>query len=243
MKATILAGGFGTRLRPITDTLPKPMIPVNGKPLLQLQLELLRRHGINDVLVSLHHLPDKIQDYFGDGKRFNINITYSVEERPLGTAGSLTNIPDFFNETFLVMYGDNLTDLDITSLLNFHKRKRAFATIALHSREKSKQSSSFVLMDDNNKVLEFVERPSDEDLKKIKGDLKFINSGIYILEPEILDFIPKKQKFDFAYDLFPLLLRNKLPVFGFHITNFFREIGTFEKYQSALKEIKEKNLF
>lgn len=243
MKATILAGGFGTRLKPLTDTIPKPMIPINNKPLLQLQLELFKHYGIDNILISLHHLPDKIKDFFGDGEKFGINLVYSIEDQPLGTAGSLTNIPEFFSETFIVMNGDNLTNINLKDLVDFHKTNNAFATIALHSREKSKPSSSFILMDDNNRILEFVERPSDDDLKKIKGSLKFINAGIYVFQPEVMNFIPSKQKFDFAYDLFPLLLKQNLPLFGFHITDFFREIGTLEKYQAALEEIKEKNLF
>jgi mannose-1-phosphate guanylyltransferase / phosphomannomutase len=222
MKAIILAAGKGTRLKPLTNNIPKVMLPINGKPLLEYTIKLFKKYGIKEIAINLHHLPEKIKDYFGDGKKFGVKIYYSYEPKLLGTAGAIKKIEDFFDDTFIVFYGDNFTNLNILDMVNYHESKKGIATICLH---KGKSKSSYIEMDSNNKIVKFVEKPKIEKYG-------WVNSGIYVLEKEVIKFIPKNKFFDFGKDLFPLLLKKNKKIFGYPLKDcFWFEVGTLEKYE------------
>jgi len=232
MIGVILAGGKGERLKPLTETIPKPMIDINGKPLVEHTIDLFKKYGINKLLFCLHYMPEKIIDYFGDGSRFDIDISYSIEKEPMGTAGALKISNYKFDDTFVVMYGDNFTNIDLRKLKQFHKKKNALATIALLRKKINEPSSSLIVIDKKLRVEKFKERPNDLDVKQLKGKFKYVNTGVYMLEPEVLKFIPEK-KFDFGYDLFQKLLKMKLKIFGYVVPKhtYVKEIGTRQKLQ------------
>lgn len=239
MKGVILAGGEGKRLMPFTKKLPKPMLEVAGKPLLERQVNLFRKYNIDKLLLCLHYLPQKIIDYFGNGHDFGVEIVYSIEKEPMGTAGALRLAECFFDETFVVMYGDNFTNLDLKKLADFHGKKKALATIVLYKKGLKEKSSSFVIKGKSSEIKKFVERPDGKELKNLKGKHKFVNAGIYVLEPEILKFI-QKGKVDFAYDLFPLLLKKKQKIYGYEVPKgtVLKEIGTVKKLSIVKNELK-----
>ncbi|MGN6798152.1 MAG: nucleotidyltransferase family protein, partial [Gaiellaceae bacterium] len=200
MKAVVMAGGEGTRLRPLTSNQPKPMVPIVGKPCMEHILELLREHGFEDVVVTVAFLPQAIRSYFGDGTSLGLNIQYSVEESPLGTAGSVRLASDVLDETFLVISGDALCDIDLRQIVDFHKEKGAAVTIGLKSVENPLEFG-IVVTDEDGKVERFLEKPS---WGQVFSDT--INTGIYVLEPEVLEHVPTDRPFDFSKELFPLLL-------------------------------------
>lgn len=237
MKAIILSAGRGERLMPLTVTIPKPMIQINNKPVLEYLIMLCKKHGIDEIAINTSYLPEKIKEYFGDGKKFGVKIRYSFEKELLGTSGALNNFRDFFNETFFVIYGDNVTDIDLTKMLEFHKEKGGIATLALRKKPKNKIPSSFVVADENLKITNFIEKPSLELFEKICKDFYLSNSGIYILEPEILDFIPLGFS-DFAFNIFPKLLEKGKKMYAFMMDEYyFREVGKVDKYELIRKEL------
>ncbi|MBI1935311.1 nucleotidyltransferase family protein [Candidatus Woesearchaeota archaeon] len=238
MKGVILAGGFGKRMRKLTSSLPKPMIKVAGKPLIEHQVELFRKYGIKELLLCLHYMPEGIMSHFNEGKRFGVKIRYSIEKEPMGTAGALKLAEDFFDDRFIVIYGDNFTTLDLEDLARFHKSNGSFATIALHKKNSSQKSSSAVILNKNLRVERFIERPDIDEADLSSKSFRLVNAGIYILEPNVLKFIPRK-KFDFGYDLFPLLLKEKKKLYGYVMPDdiVYREIGTMEKLSSLWQEM------
>lgn len=227
MKAMILAAGRGTRLKSLTQELPKPMLPLGGKPLLEWTLGLLRRHGITKVAINLHHKPRVVIDYFGDGRRFGMEITYSIEERILGTAGALSKLRDYFEETFVLIYGDTFTNLDLSALERFHRQRGAKATIALLDVERP-WDSGIVEIDSENRIIRFVEKPPPEEVFS-----NLANGGVYVLEPPVLEFIPSNTFYDFGNDLFPALIARGVAVFGYPIKDYLIDIGTVESYSQA----------
>jgi len=233
MKAMILAAGEGTRLRPLTFETPKIMIPLAGKPLLEHILDLLRFHSINEVAINLSHLPEMVTDWLGSGDRFGINVTYSIEERVLGTAGALTRLRDFFDDTFIVFYGDMLTDLNIAQLLEFHQTKGALATITLFEVE-NPGGYGIVEIDDEQRIQRFVEKPAPGVTSS-----NLANAGIYVLQPEIIDYIPPETFYDFGFDLFPVLLSQKAGLYGYVTTDTILDAGTMENYRSTERELIE----
>lgn len=243
MKAIILAAGHGTRLYPYTKDTPKPMIQVNNKPLLYYIIKVLKSHNIKDITIKVYHLSNIIKDYFKDGSKFNVNISYFDDLA--GTANILKKIENELNETFIVIYGDILTNINLTNLINFHRAKKGVLTIAIFKRnlKKTRKISSFVLINKYNKITTFVEKPTDEEIKLASKNDIWSNSGIYICEPEIIKFIPRDIDYDFGKDLFPTLLKNNKKIYGYKIKEFFREIGTVEKYKALLKEIKNSDKF
>jgi len=244
MKAIILAAGKGERLKPLTNRIPKAMIQIGDKPLLEYNITLLKKYGIKDIAINLHHLPNIIKNHLGDGSKFGVRILYSFEKELLGTAGAIKNIENFFDDTFLVMHGDNLTNLNLSSLIEFHKQHDSIGTICLYSKERNIASSSIVLMNDNNEIIQFIEKPKKDVLKKLKSSRKWINAGIYIFEPAVLDFIPSKKFFDFGLDLFPKLIAEKMKIYGYPIKDcFWYEIGTLKKYEKVKKDIKNRRIF
>ena len=227
MKAIIMAGGEGTRLRPLTCDCPKPMLPLMNRPVMAWALDLLRRHGIEDVAVTLGYLPDAVTDCFGDGDNFGLRLRYYIERTPLGTAGGVRQAADFLDETFIVLSGDGLTDLDIGAALAFHREKRAMATLAL-KRVDAPLEYGVVVMGDEGRVLRFLEKP---DWSDVAADT--VNTGIYILEPEVLGRIPEDRPCDFGRELLPALVREGLPVFGHVMEGYWCDIGDMRAYLAA----------
>lgn len=232
MKAMILAAGMGTRLKPLTDNTPKVMLPIAGKPLLEYHFELLKRFGIRDIGVNLHHLPDVVKDYFGDGSKFGVSIRYSFEEELLGTAGAVKKLEDFFDEPFLLIYGDNLVEVDFSKLIDFHQSRSGWATIAVYHHPEP-WTQGILEIDADGQVESFVEKPPRG---QIKSD--FANAGIYVLEPEVLKLIPRDEFFDFGNDVFPLMLERGLPIYACEIEGYVQDIGTPERYAKAQEDVK-----
>ncbi|MFH2021093.1 MAG: nucleotidyltransferase family protein [archaeon] len=234
MIAMILAAGNGTRLLPLTKNMPKCMLDVHGKPLIQRQIEWLRLNGISEIIINLHYLPDKITGFLGDGKKIGAHIEYSDEKKMImGTAGGVKKAEKYFDEDLLVVYGDIFTDLDIAKLKRFHKDNNAFATICIRKKNSDKVSTLIEL--DGPNIIRFVEKPKSipEKLDNIE------NCGIYFFNKKIFDYLPADKFFDFSYDVFPKLIE-KENVCGYFLpedTSWY-EIGRIEKYNIFLKEIK-----
>jgi mannose-1-phosphate guanylyltransferase len=245
MKAMILAAGKGTRVRPITHTTPKPMIPIMQKPVMEFLLELLRQHGFNQIMVNVSHLSEEIENYFRDGQRFGVQIAYSFEGRiedgkligdALGSAGGLKRIQDFqpfFDDTFVVLCGDALIDLDLGEAVRRHKEKGAMASL-ITKRVPPDQVSSYgvVVSDPDGRVLSFQEKPSVEDAAS-----DMINTGIYIFEPEVFDFIPSGEPFDIGSELFPKLVEAGAPFFALPMEFEWIDIGKVPDYWQAIRSV------
>ncbi|KAF0132847.1 MAG: mannose-1-phosphate guanylyltransferase [Candidatus Saganbacteria bacterium] len=236
MKAVIIAGGFGTRLKPLTLNTPKPIVPVANRRFIMHQIELLIQHGADEVIVNLHYLSDDIKQMLGDGSQWGIKIHYSIEDHPLGTAGAVKNAEEFFkDEQFIVVFnGDVLTDINISEIIKFHKAKKAQATITLTPVE-DPTAYGLVLADNNSKVTQFLEKPSWE---RVEGLEKyFINAGIYILNTEIFKNIPKNKSVMFEHHVFPCLLAENKAVYGFKSDAYWIDIGSPKKYKEAHEAI------
>jgi mannose-1-phosphate guanylyltransferase/phosphomannomutase len=249
MKAVIMAGGFGTRLRPLTSNLPKPMVPVANRPMMEHIVSLLKKHGITDVMCALFYQPEIVSSYFGDGASYGMKMHYRKAEADYGTAGSVGNVKDFLDERFIVISGDVLTDFDLTAAIKFHEKKKAKATLLLTHHPNPLQFG-VVMTDDEGKITRFLEKPS---WGEVFSDT--INTGIYIIEPEVLDLIPEKQEFDFSKNLFPLLLEHHAELYGYISEGYWKDIGSLHEYQDAhidvlrgnvkvqLKGTKQKNCY
>ncbi|MDD5181728.1 MAG: sugar phosphate nucleotidyltransferase [Candidatus Nanoarchaeia archaeon] len=228
--AFILAGGKGTRLKPFTYEIPKPMIPVHGMPILQHVIELFKRYGINEIIISIGYKGDKIKEYFGDGIKFGVKIRYIEEDPdvPLGTAGPLLLAKEFLKETFVMTNADELKDIDLDDMYRLHKESKAMATIALTTVEDP--SSYGVARLKGSQIVEFVEKPRREEAPS-----KLINAGLYILEPEILKYIPDgKKEVKIENDVFPKIAKmGKL--FGYPFSGQWFDTGTPENYEKAIK--------
>jgi len=211
MKAMVLAAGQGTRLAPLTASLPKCMIPIGGMPLLEHTLIWLRDHGVEEVLINLYHQPEVIPAYFGDGSQWGVRITYSLEEEVLGTAGGVKHAAWFFDGPFFVLYGDNLSTCNLNRLARRHRDRRAMATMALHRRD-DPTSSGIAEVNAEDRILRFVEKPRPEEAFS-----NWVNAGIYVLNPEILDLIPTKQPSDFGRDVFPHVLAEGRALYGYRM--------------------------
>jgi mannose-1-phosphate guanylyltransferase / phosphomannomutase len=227
VKAVVMAGGEGTRLRPLTSNQPKPMVPIVGKPCIEHILELLKRHGLEDVIVTVAFLPQAIRSYFGNGESLGMNIEYSVEESPLGTAGSVRLASDRLDETFLVISGDALCDFDLTRLVEVHREKGAAVTIALKSVENPLEFG-IVVTDSDGRVERFLEKPS---WSQVFSDT--INTGVYVIEPEVLRHVPTDRPYDFSKELFPLLLEMGRPVYGHVVEGYWQDVGDLTQYRQA----------
>ncbi len=222
-----MAGGEGTRLRPLTSNQPKPMVPIVGKPCMEHILELLKRHGFEDVIVTVAFLPQAIRGYFGNGESLGLDIGYSVEESPLGTAGSVRLAAGRLDDTFLVISGDALCDVDLTRLVEYHREKEASVTIGLKSVDNPLEFG-IVVTDEEGRVERFLEKPS---WGQVFSDT--INTGIYVLEPEVLKHVPTDRPYDFSKELFPLLLEMGRPIYGCVLDGYWQDIGNLEQYRQA----------
>lgn len=227
LKAIILSAGQGTRLKPLTDNCPKPMVKIGNKPLLEHTVNMLKKHEVTDIAVNLHHYPHVVMDYFGDGKRFGVRMHYSLEGQILGTAGAIKKLEGYFDDTFVVIYGDVFSFTDITAMIRFHKEHKGIATVGLY-RVDNPHECGIVELSDNNRVVRFLEKPKKEE---IFTDLA--NAGIYVLETDIIKYIPSNIYYDFGKDLFPLILKKDISMYGFIINEYLIDIGTMKKYEQA----------
>ena len=227
MKAVVMAGGEGTRLRPLTSNQPKPMVPIVGRLCMEHIVALLKLHGIEDVLVTLAFMPQAVRTYFGDGEAFGVRMQYSVEESPAGTAGSVGLAAEALDDTFLVISGDALCDVDLSALVEFHKERGASVTIGLKSVENPLEFG-IVVCDDEGRIERFLEKPS---WGQVFSDT--INTGIYVLEPEVLRHVPDDRPYDFSKELFPLLLEMGRPLYGYVMDGYWQDIGNLDQYRQA----------
>ncbi len=229
MKAVILAGGLGTRLRPLTLTTPKALVDVQGKTMTEHLFDLFKRHGITEVVMTVGYLKEKIKEYYGNGSKFGMKISYVDEDEPLGTAGALRKIKHLLTEPFIVTNGDELKDINIDDMLKLHRKEKVYGTIALTKVDDP--SMYGVARLEENKIKEFVEKP-----KKEEAPSNLINSGFYILEPEIIDRIPEGFAM-FEKDIFPFLAKEGKLV-GFSFDGQWFDTGSFERLDKARKNWK-----
>ncbi len=224
LKAVILVGGEGTRLRPLTHNIPKPMMPVLNRPFLEHALAHLRRYEVRDVVLAGGYLFEVVESYFGAGSSLGLRLTYAVEDRPLGTAGAVKNVQHHLDTTFAVLNGDIFSHLDIADMLAFHRHNRAKATIAL-SWVSDASAYGVVETDSNGRVRRFIEKPSPDRVTS-----HWINAGLYILEPEVLGHVPANSFYTFEKGLFPLLIERGEPVYGYPFSGYWLDMGTPGKY-------------
>lgn len=236
MKAVIMAGGFGTRIQPLTSSLPKPMIPLMNLPIMLHIVELLKNHGITDLVMLLYHQPFVIKNFFRDGSEFGVKISYVTPLEDMGTAGAVKAAEKFLDERFIIISGDLLTDFNLEKIIKFHAEKGAKATITLTS-VKDPLQFGVVITDREKRITQFLEKPG---WGEVISDT--INTGIYVLEPEILSYIPAGENFDFSQDLFPLLLANREPLFGVPAKGYWRDIGNTDSYREAHQDIFKKRV-
>jgi NDP-sugar pyrophosphorylase family protein len=229
MKAMVMAAGLGTRLRPLTDFLPKPMMPVVNRPVLHHLLNLLRRHDVREVGINLHVAPEMIESYFGDGSALEMEIRWSHEEELLGTAGGTKKLEDFWGgETILVTSGDGLHDIDVTALLGHHQRSGALATLAV-TPVADPSLYGVVILDRDTRVRGFQEKPSRDEAR---SDLA--NCGVYVIEPELLERLPADTSIDFGQDVWPSLVAAGEPVFAHTTTSYWNDVGDLDALRNGI---------
>jgi len=226
VKALIMAAGYGTRLEPLTKAVPKPMVLVVNKPILQYNLELLRRFGIKDLCMNIHYHPEQMEHFFQDGNNFGVNLTYSFEEKLMGTAGGVKKMADLMDisKTFIVFSSDLVTDINLSKLVAYHKKKKALVTIALTEVEEVEEYG-VVILEEDGRISGFQEKPSPKEALS-----KWANAGIYICEPEVLDLIPDGEFYDFGKELFPKIIEAKERIFGYKMVEYWGDIGNLECY-------------
>ena len=228
MKAVVMAGGEGSRLRPLTSRRPKPLAPVANKPVMEHIVDLLRRHGFTEIVATLHYLADEIESYFGDGSAFGVKMQYVVEDTPLGTAGAVKLAADILgDEPFIIISGDALTDIDLTALVEDHRQSGASATITLQ-RVKNPLEFGVVITDEKRRITRFLEKPSWGEIFSVT-----INTGIYVLDPVVLSYMDAGKSYDFSRDIFPRLLHENKIVSGYIASEYWTDIGNLQQYQQA----------
>ncbi len=222
-----MSAGIGTRLRPLTYSIPKPMFPIANKPVLEHVLDLLRKHNITEVVINLHAHRGMIRDYFGNGSRLGMKINYSEEKKLMGTAGGVKKVEHFFDDTFLVMSGDGLTNVNLTNVINFHRKRRAFGTMVL-KRVDTRFEYGITLTKRGGRIKEFIEKPTWSSVFS-----NTVNVGIYVFEPEVFSYIPKAKFCDFARDVWPKLLQRNERIFGYETEGYWCDIGNLLEYRRA----------
>ena len=234
MKAMILAAGEGTRLRPLTLDRPKPMLPVAGRPLLEHIIAWLRHHDVTRIAMNLHHRPQVVMDHFGSGAGFGVDITYSVEEEILGTAGGAKRLSPFLDETFVLVYGDVLTDFDLGALIDFHRSRppAPHLSIGLY-HVPNPWDCGIVGLDERRRILRFVEKPRRDD---VFSDLA--STGVLVVDPELLQYVPAGRFADFGHDVLPALLQSGVPLHGWIIPDsaYLLDVGSPERYAQVQRE-------
>lgn len=231
-----MAGGAGSRLRPLTCGRPKPIVPIMNKPVMEYIIELLKKHGITQIGVTLQYLPQMIKDTFGDGSEYGVQLEYFVEDQPLGTAGSVKNADEFLDDTFIVISGDALTDIDLEKAIAFHKSKNTLATLILKEVSVPLEYG-VVVTNESGKIIRFLEKPSWGEVFS-----NTVNTGIYILEPESLKYFNKGQNFDFSKDLFPMLMSDNKSLYGYVTEDYWCDVGDIQSYIQAHIDILEKKV-
>jgi mannose-1-phosphate guanylyltransferase/phosphomannomutase len=232
MKAVVMAGGEGTRLRPMTASMPKPLLPIVNKPIMEHVLRLLQRHGITETVVTVQFLASLVRNYFGDGEELGMALHYATEDAPLGTAGSVKNAEHLLDDgTFLVISGDALTDFDLTDLVKFHHDKGALVTVCL-TRVPDPLEFGITIVDDDGKVQRFLEKPT---WGQVFSDT--VNTGIYVMEPEVFDHVAKGESVDWSGDVFPWLVDQGLPIYGYIAEGYWEDVGTHESYFKAQADV------
>ena len=231
-KAIVLVGGEGTRLRPFTYELPKALLPIQGKPMVEHVLDLLKSHGVNQIVLAIGYKGEKIKEYFGDGSKFGLDISYVEEKTPLGTAGPLRLGKKFLNESFFIVWGDILSEIDLTDFIHFHKNSEALATVALtHVTDTDRYGIAAM---QGSKIVEFVEKPEKE-----KAPSNMANAGMAIMEPEVIEkYVPKSGKAMVEYDVYPKLAKEG-KLYGYPFSGQWFDTGTHEAYEKAIKEWKK----
>ncbi len=222
--AVILVGGEGTRLRPLTNSVPKSMVPVLNQPFLEHTIAYLKEYGIGHIILTLSYHPEIIQNYFKDGRHLKTRLTYCIEDSPLGTAGAVKNTEQYLDNAFFVLNGDIFTDLDLSGMLSFHRRQKAKVTIALTWVD-NPCAFGVVETGTDGKIQRFIEKPSPD-----RVTTNWINAGVYIIEPEVLKHVPAGSHYMFENGLFPLLLKLNEPVYGYQFKGYWLDMGTPEKY-------------
>jgi mannose-1-phosphate guanylyltransferase / phosphomannomutase len=237
MRAVLMAGGSGTRLRPLTCDLPKPMVPILNRPIAEHIINLLKRNSITEIIATLYYLPDVMRDYFQDGSDFGVQMTYAVEEeQPLGTAGCVKNIHQWLDDTFITISGDAISDFNLQAAIAFHREKKSKATLIL-TRVPNPVEFGVVITDKDGRINRFLEKPS---LSEIFSDT--VNTGTYILEPEVLEYLPENEESDFSKDLFPLLLEKGEAIYGYIAEGYWCDVGHLEAYREAQYDGLEKKV-
>jgi mannose-1-phosphate guanylyltransferase / phosphomannomutase len=236
MKAVIMAGGFGTRIQPLTINLPKPMIPLVNRPIMLHIIDLLKKHGINDLVLLLFHQPEIIKNFFGDGSEFGVRITYVTPLEDFGTAGAVKAAAKYLDERFIIISGDLLTDFDLSRALDYHEKNKALATITLTS-VKDPLQFGVVITDKKGRITKFLEKPG---WGEVFSDT--INTGIYIMEPEVLDLIPEGENRDWSKDIFPRMLAEKAPLFGCTLAGYWADIGNTDAYLESCRDIAQQKV-
>ncbi len=231
MKAVVMAGGEGSRLRPLTIGRPKPMVPMVSKPVMAHILDLLNRQGITEVVVTLHFMPHLIQDYFGDGQSLGMKLHYAVEETPLGTAGSVKNAEEYLDEPFIIISGDAVTDINLKQIVSFHQEKGADATLTLY-RVPNPLEYGVIITDADGKITQFLEKPS---WGEVISDT--VNTGIYVINPSVLDLIEKGVSTDWSKDVFPQLLEEGRPLYGYVADGYWTDVGDIGEYMRASGDV------
>jgi mannose-1-phosphate guanylyltransferase len=237
LKAVILVGGEGTRLRPITFLNPKPMLPLVNKPFMENFIFWLKSHKIKDIIFSTCYLPEIFKNYFGDGSKFGLKLTYVKEEEPLGTCGGVKNVEEYLIDgRFMVFNGDILSSIDLTDMIAFHKSKKADITISLTSVE-DPTTYGLVPIDDKGRVKQFLEKPNQEEITT-----NLINAGIYIIEPYVMELVPGGKNYSFERGLFPSALNKGFKIFGYVSNSYWLDVGTPQKYLEAHYDILNKKV-
>jgi len=231
MKAMIMAAGVGSRLMPMTADIPKPMIPMVNQPLMANTVQVLNAHGFKSIIANLHYHADVISSYFGDGREFGVDMRYSYEEVLLGTAGGVKRCEWFLNDTFVIVSGDALTDIDLTELLKAHRAKGALASIAL-AEVPDVENFGVVVTDENGLIRSFQEKPRPEQALS-----RLVNTGIYVFEPEIFEQIPGERFYDFGKQVFPHLVKIGAPFYGLTMNNYWCDVGNIDTYRMAHADV------
>lgn len=231
MKVLILCGGFGTRLKPITEKVPKPMILLNGKPILFYLIQICQKNGFKDFIFATHYLSQKIINFFGNGKDFGVKIKYFCEKKPLGSAGAIKNAEKDLSNNFMVINGDTFIKVNLRKIVKFHHQKNGLGTLVVH-RTSHPKDSDLVLFDKNKKII-FFGRNSFITKKTNLG-----NAGIFVFKKEIIKFIPKNKFYSIEKNLLPKLIKNKKEIYAYYTNEYIKDIGTFERLKEVEKHLK-----
>ena len=234
MKSIILSAGLGSRAKPLTNAVPKVMLKIGGKPLLEHQIILCRKYGIKEIAVNLHYKPKIITDYFQNGNKWGVKITYSYEKKLLGTAGALKKLINYWNnQPFLMLYGDNFTSIDLSKIINFSQKHQAPCNMTLFLSSEP-WTQGVVKTDNKGRVIQFVEKPEKDKIKT-----NWVDAGISIFNPKILKYIPSDKYFDLGRDFFPLLIKKGIPIHTLKVTDYIQDIGTPKRYKKAKMDLKK----